>query len=357
MSSKKSPKYENISIKKLEKSEIEIIGQIAAEDFESFRAQALKNINAEVEIKGFRKGKVPEKTLVSKIGTMTILEEMAELALSKAYPHILIENKIDAIGRPEIKITKMAEGNPLEFVIMTVVMPEVKLPDYKEIAKKIFSKKEEPITVTEEDIEKTITEIRKSRVDHSSHEHGSMSAEEHEKLVNESMPELNNEFVQTLGDFVDVDDFKAKISENIKADKEKKAHDKKRSELIDELIKGTQVDMPTVLVDSEVSRIESQFKYDIEQLNVPMEEYLKHIKKSIEDLRKDWIPQAEKRAKTQMILNSIAAEEKIVPDPKRIEKESQIILSEHKDANKERVAVFVETMIMNEQVFNMLEGK
>ena len=58
------------------------------------------------------------------------------MALSEYYPKILEENKIDAISRPEISITKLARKNPLGFKIKTATMPEMKLPDYKQIAKK-----------------------------------------------------------------------------------------------------------------------------------------------------------------------------------------------------------------------------
>ncbi|MES2471002.1 MAG: trigger factor [Patescibacteria group bacterium] len=354
---KASPLYEKIDIKKLEKSQVEITGQIPADEFAKYRAQALKHINEEVSIKGFRKGKVPEQTLISQVGIMPILEEMAELALSKAYPHIVIDNKIDAIGRPEIKITKMAEGNPLEFNIVTTVVPEVKLPDYKAISKKVSAKKDEPVTVTEKEVEEAITEVRKSRVDHSNHSHESLSKEDHDKLVEESMPELNNEFVQGLGDFTDVEDFKTKLRENIKSDKERKNLDKKRSELIEELVSGSTIDLPDILVQSELSRIESQFIYDLEQVGIPLDDYLKHIKKTIDGLRKEWTPQAEKKAKVQLILNTIAKEENIVPDQKRVEQEASFILAQHKDADLERVKVFVETMLTNEKVFEMLEGK
>jgi len=56
---------------------------------------------------------------------MTIFEEMAELALPTSYVDILIDNKIDAIGKPEVHITKLAKGNPLEFKAVTAVVPEI----------------------------------------------------------------------------------------------------------------------------------------------------------------------------------------------------------------------------------------
>ena len=85
--------YKDIKIKKLGKAVVEITGSVSTETFSTFRKKALENINNEVTVDGFRKGKIPENILLSKVGEMTILEEMAELALSKIYPEI-IENEI-----------------------------------------------------------------------------------------------------------------------------------------------------------------------------------------------------------------------------------------------------------------------
>jgi trigger factor len=104
--------YENLKITKVSGSKIEITGTVPAVQFESFRKKALENINNEISIDGFRKGKIPENILISKVGDMTILEEMAELALSVSYPKMVIEEKLDVIGRPEIQITKIAKDNP-----------------------------------------------------------------------------------------------------------------------------------------------------------------------------------------------------------------------------------------------------
>ncbi len=135
---------EAVEIKKLPESELEITGEISAGDFESCRQAAIKNLSEGVKIDGFRPGNAPEKILIDKIGEGTILEKMAEIALQKAYPKILEENKIQAIGRPLIDVTKIAKGNPLGFKIRTAAMPEIELPDYKAIAKKINEKEVEP---------------------------------------------------------------------------------------------------------------------------------------------------------------------------------------------------------------------
>lgn len=349
--------YDNLKINKLGKSQIEIIASIPATFWEKNRTEALKNINESVSIDGFRKGMVPENILVSKVGERVINEEMAEIALSKVYIEIILNNKIDAIDKPEVQITKLAKGNPLEFRAVTVIMPEVKLPDYKKIAKEMMAKESnKEIKVEEKDIDEAILKIRKSRVSHDDHDHEKMSPEEHEKAIMDSLPDFNDEFVRTLGDFKTVAEFKEKVREIIGENKRDEAKEKLRIKIADEISQKSEVEIPQVMVESEIDRTQAQFNKDLERMGVKMEDYLKHSKKKIEEIRKDWEPQAEKKAKLQLILNAIASAEKIKPDQKEIDEEVGHIVAHYKDADRENAAIYAETVLTNEKVFAMLEG-
>ena len=151
-----------IDIKKLPKSLVEITGEIPKEKLEEKRKDAIKNLAGKVEIDGFRKGMAPESVLVKKLGSMSILEEMAQICLNEAYPEIILKHELDVIGYPEISITKIAEGNPLGFKITSTIVPEIELPNYKKIAGDIVSKKEN-IEITDKEVGETIEEIRKQR--------------------------------------------------------------------------------------------------------------------------------------------------------------------------------------------------
>lgn len=350
--------YENSIIKKLEKSRIEITASIPSNVWESNRKQALKNINESITVDGFRKGMIPENILISKVGEKTINEEMAELALSKAYLDIMIDNKIDAIGKPEVQITKMASGNPLEFKIISTVIPEVKLPDYKAIAKKEVSlNAKTEIKVEEKDIEEAILKIRKSKVSHQDHDHEKMTPEEHEKAILDSLPELNDDFVKSLGEFKDVNDFKEKVREIIFQNKKDEAREKTRLRIADAISKETNINLPDIILESEIDRTQAQFTTDVEKMGVKLEDYLKHAKKSIEEIRKEWTPYAEKKAKLQLILNAIASAEKIQPSKDEIENEVNHIVKHYKDADRESASVYAETVLTNEKVFEMLESQ
>jgi FKBP-type peptidyl-prolyl cis-trans isomerase (trigger factor) len=358
--------YDSVSIKKLDKSRVEITGSIPTSVWEKYRGQALKNINNSITIDGFRKGMIPENILVAKVGDKAILEEMTELALSKVYIDILITEKIDAIDKPEITVTKLATGNPLEFIAVTAVVPEVKLPDYIKIAATEVKKSDaDALKVTEKDIDEAVLNVRKRYAtnklhspenEEHNHNHDSMSAEDHDKAVEAAMPEITDEFVKTLGDFTDVADFRNKVSDMLAEKKRDDEHEKTRIRISDAIIDATTVDLPDTMIDNELGRIQAQFSTDVERMGVKLEDYLKHAKKTIEEIRTEWRPSAEKKAKLQLILNEISKKEKIVPDTKEVEEEVNHIIEHYKEADRERATVYAETVLTNEKVFQFLEN-
>ncbi|MDE1975114.1 MAG: hypothetical protein KGI49_01215 [Patescibacteria group bacterium] len=349
--------YESATVKKLGHSEVEISASIPVEEWEKYRSRAVNALNSSVTIDGFRKGMVPENILISKVGETAILEEMAELALSRAYIDILIAEKIDAIGKPRVQVTKLAKGNPLEFRAITAVVPEVKLPDYKAIAEKEAGKADpKEAEITDKDVDDAILNIRKSRVSHEGHDHSNMSPEEHEKAVMDSLPEFNDEFVRGLGgDFENIEDFKAKIRDMIGEDKRSRVREKTRIRIADAIVDATAVELPDIMIESELDRTQAQFSDDVERMGVKLEDYLKHAKKSLEDVRREWRPHAEKKAKLQLILDAIAKAESLKPDHKDIAAETEHIMSHYKDADRERAYVYAETVLTNEKVFRFLE--
>ena len=375
------------NVKKLPKSEVEIEGELAAEAFELYFDKALNKIGAEVEVDGFRKGKVPQNILLSKVPEIRILEEMAAMAIEEHYPKILESEKLDVISRPEISIIKLARKNPLAFKIKTALMPETKLPDYKKIAGKIVSEvtdKEKNVEVTEKEVEDTILDIRKSRAkrqhmadaakkhtctdEHCEHDHAAEESAENTAPTSEGvgaptesvgeekdLPELNDEFVQALGPFKDVADFKLKLKDNIKLEKENQLKEKTRLNIAEKIIEETKVDLPEVLVDVELNKILYRMESDIAQMGLKFEDYLKHLGKTVDDLKKEFYKDAEKKAKLGLILNEISKAENIKADPKQVEQEVAMILNYYKDADPTSAKIHAENVLTNEAVFKFLE--
>jgi FKBP-type peptidyl-prolyl cis-trans isomerase (trigger factor) len=348
-----------INIKKLPHSEVEIEGELEADVFEAYFERALKKLGENIKLDGFRKGKVPESVLLSKIPEISILEEMAEMALGEHYPKILEQEKIDAIGAPHISITKLARKNPLNFKIKSAVLPEIKLGDYKKIAQKIISKitdAEKNIVASDEDVENTIMDIRKSRAP-KKHIAEKIDEAKLAKSAAEDLPEFNDAFVQALGPFENVEDFKKKLKDNIKLEKENSQKEKTRLKIIESIIDDSKMDVPEILIQSELDKILYRMESDITQMGLKLEDYLKHLNKSKEDLRKEFRNDAEKKAKLALVLNKIAETEKITADLEQIEKEVAHILEHYKDADPERAKMHAENVLTNEKVFLFLESQ
>lgn len=338
----------NVTIKKLEHSEIEIIGSISAELFDKTRSEAIKHLGQNVEMQGFRKGHVPENILVTHLGEGTILEEMAEITIGREYKNIISDSKINPISRPDVSITKIALGNPLEFTMKVVVVPEITLGDYKKVAKKAYAEKFD-ITVTDAEVEETIHEIRSMRAQKTS------PSDVSEEKDTPSLPELDDAFVHTLGDFKDVADFKTKLTENIKLEKERKEADKQRLDMMEKIIADATVDLPRIIIEAEQDKMMGQFRADIERMGMKFEDYIQHSKKTEEEIRKEFEKEAEKNAKFQLALNKIAELEKIVADHDEIHKQVDMLAQQYPQADKDRLHIYVESNLVNKKVFEFLE--
>ncbi|MDP2709200.1 MAG: trigger factor [bacterium] len=149
----------NISKKDLGKSQIELTVELSAEEFGPYVSRGAVKVSEQVKIEGFRPGKAPYEILKAKIGEMTILEEAARIAIDKTLDKVIKENiSGQMVGQPQVNITKLAPGNPMEYKLILTMLPDITLGDYKGL--KI---KEAAAEVKAEAAEKLINELRQMR--------------------------------------------------------------------------------------------------------------------------------------------------------------------------------------------------
>ncbi len=365
-----------IEKKDLPKGLVEFSVVVEANEFETYHAKAFAQIQQSVEVDGFRKGNAPEALVVKKYGDMIILEEMANLALRAAYVKGIEEHKINPISDPQIMITKIAKGNPLELTITVPVMPELTLPAYKKVAKEVVNDGEK-IEVTDKDIEVVLEELRKGRAkehdhahhdhdhhdhhdhdghDHEGHDHSHDEVKEGETKPEVVLPELNDDFAKSFGDsFTSLVDLKSKVAENLKLEKEQKLREKRRSAIMEKLVAETTTDLPDVLVEGELNNMLHQMKADITRFGGTWEEYLTHSKKTEDEIKKDWIDDAHKRAMSQLILHKIAQAEKLTATEEEVEVELVRLLATVQDADEERAKAYLYQALTNDKVLKFLE--
>ena len=117
--------------------------------------EAYKTIAKQVNIPGFRKGKVPARVIEQRFGRGAVLEEVINDAVPKAYESALREKEIVPVGRPAVDVTEIEDGQHVKFTAEVDVRPEFDLPDYKAISVEV-----DPATASDADIDEHIDNLR-----------------------------------------------------------------------------------------------------------------------------------------------------------------------------------------------------
>jgi FKBP-type peptidyl-prolyl cis-trans isomerase (trigger factor) len=344
-------KQYTVKITQLPEALVEITGEISWDAFAAFEAKALARLSEHLELPGFRKGHVPAETAKQHLGDELILGDMAELAMQEFYPTIVAENKLDVIGRPQLSITKLARGNALEFTIKSAVLPAIELPDYKKIAKSVPAS--EAAATTEEDVDKVIEELRQLRA----YGHVHPTGEEHDHAHDQPLPEVNDEFAKSFGNFQSVAELREKVKENVAREKDQDAKDKRRIGIMDAIIEKTTFDIPVIVLRSEQDKMFAQIEADVARAGFTVDDYLKHTGKTREQIMEEFRPEAEKRARFQLVINAIARKENITPTDDEVEAEANRLVATYPGADMNRSKAYADLVLTNEKTLSMLESQ
>lgn len=128
---------------------------VSADEFDKALDQAFKKVVKDVQIPGFRKGKVPRKIFESRFGVESLYQDAVDLLLQDAYANAIEETGIEPIEQPEVDIDQIEKGKDLIFKATVNVKPEVTLGEYKGL-----EVEEQSVEVTDEDVEHEIEHQR-----------------------------------------------------------------------------------------------------------------------------------------------------------------------------------------------------
>ena len=338
--------------------ELEIRAEIPADILATYRAEALKEVTAEAKIDGFRPGKAPENVVLEKYGEQSILEHAAEHAVKHVLPEILAKEQVNIVDTPRVSIEPPKSGESLKFIARAPLAPEVKLPDYKEIAA-IKNGKKVKITVTQIEHDETLSHLKRERARISHIEAGKNSeeaAEEAKKIVEKDLPPLDEEFVKSLG-YESLEAFSDTVRTNLQNEKDLREQEKHRAALLDELVKGSTIKYPAMLKEYEMDDMEARMGSDLERMGTTVEKYLTSVKKTREELRKDWEKPADERAKVRLVLGEIARTEKLEADKEKVESEIKNAKAHYPQADDTLLRAHITHALKNEAVITWLEAQ
>ncbi|WP_028278607.1 trigger factor [Arthrobacter sp. H5] len=120
---------------------------------------AYKTIANQVQVPGFRKGKVPNQLIDQRVGRGYVIETAINDGLNGFYQSAVEETKIRPLSRPEVEITEVpdpsAQDGQLLFTVELDIRPEIELPDYSGLEITV-----ESVEASEEDVTNSLDELR-----------------------------------------------------------------------------------------------------------------------------------------------------------------------------------------------------
>src|SRR5690625_664493 len=133
---------------------------VNAEKFDSALDQAFKKVVKDVQLPGFRKGRIPRKIFENRFGVESLYQDAVDIILPEAYAEAVEETGIEPVDQPEIDIEEIEKGKDLIFTAKVTVKPEVELGEYKGL--EIEAQDTE---VTDEDVEDAIKNIQEQHAE------------------------------------------------------------------------------------------------------------------------------------------------------------------------------------------------
>ncbi len=118
------------SVEKKEKSTIELVIEVSAEEFEAAIQKVYLKTRSSINVPGFRKGKAPRKIVESMYGAGVFYEDAINEVYPAAYAEAVAQQKLDEVGYPKMEIVSVGKEG-FTFKALVSVRPEVKLGTYK----------------------------------------------------------------------------------------------------------------------------------------------------------------------------------------------------------------------------------
>lgn len=145
------------AVENLSPTRVKLTVEVPSEELQPHVDAALKSIGSQIQVPGFRAGKVPARIIEQRVGKGAVIQEAVNEALPEFFGKAVDETGVEPIGQPEVDITEvpMTDGEELKFTVEVDVRPEVTLPDYDGVEISVDN-----LEVTDEDVEAKLTELR-----------------------------------------------------------------------------------------------------------------------------------------------------------------------------------------------------
>ena len=349
--------------------------EVPFEELKPSLDKAYKKIAQQINVPGFRKGKVPPMVIDRQIGRPAVLDEAINEALPQFYVQALQENDVQPLAQPEIDITKFEDNEVLEFTVEVDVRPEIKLPEYDGIAVTV-----DDITVTDQDVEEQVQNLRErfatlndvereavdgdfvvidlratkdgelvegAEVSAMSYQIGrggmldgldealvGMTADEEKTFTSQlvggegvgedvevevkvtavkeqELPELDDEFAQTASEFDTVAELTDDVKVRLERGKRLEQAASARDAVLEKLLDLVEVPLPDAVVAEELRSRRENIEQQLGSVGMTMEQYLDNEKQTVDEFEADLEKRVRDAVAAQFVLDEVAKKEEI----------------------------------------------
>lgn len=144
------------TVENISPTRVKLTVDVAFDDHKDKIEAAYAKIAQQVNIPGFRKGKVPASIIDQRFGRGAVLEEVVNEALPSAYDAAIAEHEIVALAQPAVEVTEVNDGENFKFTAEVDVRPEFDLPKYEGLDIEV-----KQVETSDEDIDEQLLELRK----------------------------------------------------------------------------------------------------------------------------------------------------------------------------------------------------
>jgi len=337
--------------------------------------KAYKTVGSQISVPGFRRGKVPAKVVDQRVGRGTILDQAINDALPGIYSQAVAEAELQPLGQPEVDVTRLEDGELVEFTVEVDIRPEFETPDLSDIEVTVPD-----VTVEDADVDEqvealrerfaTLTEVERPAadgdfvtIDLSASKDGEkldvaqasgivyqvgkdsmldglddavtgMSAGESKTfqtqlaggdlkgedvdvevtvstVKEQELPELDDDFAQTASEFDTVDELRADIAEKLTRGKRIEQAAEARDAVLEAALEKLDVPLPETVVEAEIASRRQQIEQQLAYAGMTMDAYLDSEEQTIDEFEADLEKRVRDSLVAQFLLDQIATDSEI----------------------------------------------
>ena len=366
------------TVEQLSPTRVKITIEVPFADLKPSVDKAYREIAQSVTIPGFRKGKVPPMVIDQRFGRGTILQEALNDALPRFYGAAVAENNLNPLSQPEVEVTRLEDGDLVEFVAEVDVRPEFTLPDLSQLKVQV-----DAIDVAEGRVDEELQGLRtrfgsRTPVERAAqtgdlvtlalvasrdggalddataegldYEVGSgsmleglddavsgLSAGESStfsstlvggplkgevadievqvsKVSQQELPEADDEFAQLASEFDTIEELRSDLASKLANLARLEQAAAARDAVLEELLTQVEIDLPENVVQADFAARKQEFESTLRNAGLTLEEYLADGEQSPEEFWSELEERTATALRAQLVLDKLAEERELTVD-------------------------------------------